>query len=324
MISNPFNTSVQRAAVIAANGLPAGTLFWEQVGATRTSSGTTFDPFKGYYFDNDTSLFATLKIPFPFGTTVAKIAQGPGVDWRVELVFDSDINTDRDNYIGIAPSVKPGRNELDQHEAPLVFDQGFLYFVRPEWDPVHTRFATDMRPGLGAGQTWDFEVWNPRSGPGKITLHGLEGIPAGNQVVLVNALNTSPVDMRGSNVYTYKTSSPKMQFKLIVGTKEYADGETSKLIPQGYELAQNYPNPFNPSTTISYMIPAGAYVRLEIFSLIGERVRVLDEGYRAAATYSVIWDGKDENAQTVSSGVYFCRLVAGGNAIRTRKFILVK
>ncbi len=324
MISNPFNTSVQRTAVIAANGLPAGTLFWEQVGTTRTASGTTLEPFKGYYFDNDTLSLTSLKTPYSFGTTVAKLAKSPFVDWRVELMFDSEINTDRDNYIGIAPSVGNGRNELDQHEAPLSFDQGFLYFVRPEWDALHSRFATDMRPGLGAGQTWDFEVWNPRGGAGRITLLGLEGIPAGNQAVLVNALNTSPVDMRRNNVYTYQTSSTKMQFKLIVGTKEYANGEISRLIPQAYQLAQNYPNPFNPSTTISYMIPAGTYVRLEILSLIGQRVRVLDEGYRAAATYSVIWDGKDENRQTVSSGVYFCRLVAGGNAIRTRKLVLVR
>jgi len=53
MISDPFTTSVQRTAVIAANGLPAGTLFWEQIGTTRTSSGTTLEPFKGYYYDND-------------------------------------------------------------------------------------------------------------------------------------------------------------------------------------------------------------------------------------------------------------------------------
>jgi hypothetical protein len=321
MITDPFNVSVLRTAVIAANGLPAGTLFWEHDGATRTSSGTTLDPLKGYYFDNTTLNLTALKIPFPFGTTVAKVAKAPGVDWRVELVFDSDINTDRDNYIGIAPSVGAG---INQHEAPLVFDQGFLYFVHPEWDPAHPRFATDLRTGLGTGQTWDFEVWNPRSGAGKITLIGLEGIPSGNQVLLVNTLNTSPVDMRTSNVYTYQTSSAKMKFKLIVGTKEYADGETSKFIPQSYELAQNYPNPFNPGTTISYMIPAGTYVRLEILSLIGQRVRVLDEGYRGAATYSVIWDGRDDNRQTVSSGVYFCRLVAGGNAIRTRKLVLVR
>ncbi|HEX7572884.1 MAG TPA: choice-of-anchor D domain-containing protein, partial [Bacteroidota bacterium] len=109
MITDPFNSSVLRTAVIAANGLPLGTLFWEHVGATRTSGGTTFDPFKGYYFDNGGANLTTLKIPYPFGTTVAKLAKAPGVDWRVELVFDSDINTDRDNYIGIAPSVGPGR-----------------------------------------------------------------------------------------------------------------------------------------------------------------------------------------------------------------------
>ncbi len=324
MISNPFTASVQRAAVMAANGLPPTTVFWEHLGDTTTSSGTTFDPFKGYYFDNGAVNLPMLKVPYPFGATVAKLAAAPGVDWRVELVFTSDINTDRDNYIGIAPSVKPGRNELDQHESPLVFDQGFLYFARPEWDAAHPRFATDMRGALGTGQTWDFEVWNPRNGAGRITLLGLEGIPPQNQVVLVNALNTSPADMRRSNVYTYQTSSPTMQFKLIVGTREYVDGETSKLIPQAYALAQNYPNPFNPSTTISYTIPAPAYVRLEILSVIGERVRVLDEGYRAAAAYSVIWDGKDENSRTVSSGVYFCRLIAGGNLIRTRKLVLVR
>ena len=326
LITDPFTASVLRTNLFAANGLPPSTVLWEHLGArdTATSSGTTFDPFKGYYFDNGLVNFATLKIPYPFGTSVAKFAKAPAMDWRVELVFDGDVNTDRDNFIGIAPTVKTGRNELDQHESPLVFDRGFLYFVRPEWDPVHPRFATDMRPGLGTGQTWDFEVWNPRKGGGKITLLGLEGIPPGNQVVLVDAMNTSPVDMRRSIVYTYQTSSAKMQFKLIVGTKEYADGEISKLTPQAYELAQNYPNPFNPSTTISYMIPAGTNVRLEILSVIGQRVRVLDEGYRAAATYSVIWDGKDEKGQTVSSGVYFCRLVAGGNVIRTRKLVLLR
>ena len=326
MISNPFTASVQRSAVIAANGLPAGTLFWEHAGSTRTSSGTTLDPFKGYYFDNDTANIQALKIPYPFAgaTGVAKLARSSGVDWRIELVFDSEINTDRDNYLGIAPAVASGRNELDQHEPPLVFDQGFLYFVRPEWDALHSRFATDMRGALGTGQTWDFEVWNPRRGTGKITLLGLEGVPAAYQVVLVNAANSSPVDMRRMNVYSYQTSAPKMQFTLIVGTKGYVQDETSKLAPRTFELAQNYPNPFNPSTTISYMVPSGTIVRLEIFSAIGQSVRVLDEGYRAAATYSVVWDGKDEQRQTVSSGVYFCRLIAGGSAIMTRKLVLLR
>ncbi len=324
IISNPFNASVERAAVIAANGLPAGTLFWEHVGTTTTSSGTSIDPFKGYYFDNDTSQRTTLKIPYPFGTTVSKLASNPGVDWRVELLFDTGINTDRDNYIGIAPGLGSGRNELDQHDPPLFFDEGSLYFLRPEWDAAHPRFATDIRPTLGTGQSWDFEVWNPRNGTGKLTLLGLDGIPAQNEVVLVNSLNSAPVDMRRTNIYTYQTSATKMQFTLIVGTKEYVDGETAKLIPQTFELSQNYPNPFNPSTTIRYKLPIGTSVRLEIFSMLGQRVRILDEGFRPAATYSVIWNGKNEYGQEVPSGVYFCRLIAGDNVTRVRKLILVK
>ena len=327
IISNPFNVGMLRSAVIAANGLSAGTPFWEHIDSVRTSSGTALDPFKGYYFDNTTLNLAALKLPYPFSavTTVAKAAKTTALDWRVEMVFDSDINTDRDNYIGIAPAVTPGRNELDQHEPPLVFDQGFLYFVRPAWDPRHPRFATDIRSSLGTGQTWDFEVWNPRRGQGKITLRGLEGIPAQYSVVLVNAQNTVPADMRQRDgTYTYWTTAPAMQFKLIVGTRDYVDGETSSLQPRAFELAQNYPNPFNPSTTIRYMVPSGTAVRLEILSLVGQRVRLLDEGFRAAATYSVVWDGKDDGSRSVASGVYFCRLIAGDRMIGIRKLLLVK
>jgi hypothetical protein len=326
IISNPFTVTLLRSAIFATNGLPPTTVLWEHSGDTTTSSGTTFDPFKGYYFDNGAVNLPGLKIPYPIQGVgpAAGLAKHTVAGWRAELVFRSDINTDRDNYIGIDPSAGAGRNALDQHEPPLDFDQGFLYFVHPEWDGTHPRFATDIRGALGDGQTWEFEVWNPRKGTGTITLLGAEGIPASAQVLLVNEQNTPPVDMRRTNAYTFQTTAPTAQFKLIVGTKEYADGEIAKLIPQKFDLAQNYPNPFNPSTTIGYMLPAGSDVRLEILSVLGQRVRLLENGYRAAGTYTITWDGKDDNARAVSSGMYFCRLVAGGNAIRTRKLILVK
>ena len=326
IISNPFTVTLLRSSIFASNGLPPTTVLWEHSGDTTTSSGTTFDPFKGYYFDNGAVNLPLLKIPYPIqgAGPAAGLAKHTVSGWRAELVFRSDINTDRDNYIGIDPSAGAGRNALDQHAPPLDFDQGFLYFVHPEWDGAHPRFATDIRGAIGDGQTWDFEVWNPRKGTGTITLLGAGEIPASSEVILVNEQNTPPVDMRRTNAYTFQTTAPTTQFRLIVGTKEYADGEIAKLIPQKFDLAQNYPNPFNPSTTIGYMLPAGSDVRLEILSVLGQRVRLLENGYRAAGTYAVTWDGKDDNALAVSSGIYFCRLVAGGNAIRTRKLVLVK
>ncbi|HTR99385.1 MAG TPA: choice-of-anchor D domain-containing protein [Bacteroidota bacterium] len=326
MITNPFTVSVGRDAVIAANGLPAGTAFWEHIGAVRTSTGgTTLDPFKGYYFDNGSANLASLKIPYPFSTSVGKrAAKAPAVDWRLELVFDGDINTDRDNYAGIAPSAGSGPNELDQHEAPLVFDEGFLYFNRPAWDAARSRFASDIRPALGEGQKWDFEVWNPRMGQGKITVNGVSAVPSQYQVVLVDPLNSTPADMRRANTYAYATSSKTMQFTLIVGTQAFVDAEVAQLVPRSFELEQNYPNPFNPSTTITYLLPAPADVRLEILTVLGQRVRVLESGFRPAATHTVVWDGRDDRGQTVASGVYFCRLVAGGTLTKTRKLLLVK
>ncbi|HUI63634.1 MAG TPA: choice-of-anchor D domain-containing protein [Bacteroidota bacterium] len=324
MIANPFNVSVTQASVIAANGLPPGTLFWEHVGTTRTSSGTTLDPFKGYYFDNDTSKLTSLKIPYPFTGALSKKSARPDVDWRMELVFDSDINRDRDNYVGIARAVKQGRNALDQHEPPLVFDQGFLYFVRPAWDSLHSRFSSDMRPSLGDGQEWDFEVWNPRRSDGTITFGAIEAVPAGYSVVLINRANSTPVDVRRQNVYRYTTIAPKMQFALLVGTQAFVESRISQTLPGQFSLAQNYPNPFNGMTTISYTLPSVAHVRLEIDNVLGQRVRVLYDGVRAPATYTVVWDGTDESRGLLSSGVYFCRLIANSSVMMTRKLVMVK
>ncbi len=75
------------------------------------------------------------------------------------------------------------------------------------------------------------------------------------------------------------------------------------------ELVGNYPNPFNPSTTISYTLAAKAQpVTLAIYNLKGQVVRTLVQGEISQGRHSVLWDGKDNAGQGVSSGIYFARL----------------
>ncbi len=97
-------------------------------------------------------------------------------------------------------------------------------------------------------------------------------------------------------------------------------------LPKAFSLKQNHPNPFNPSTTISYQIPDDAgSVRftLNVYDIRGRMVRTLDRGMKGAGTYSVFWDGTDNNGRQVSSGVYFYRFVSSKyNA--TRKMIMLK
>jgi hypothetical protein len=83
-------------------------------------------------------------------------------------------------------------------------------------------------------------------------------------------------------------------------------------IPDKYELSQNYPNPFNPSTTIRFAIPEASNVQLEIYNIMGQRVKVLisDEMYNAGF-YEVVWNGRDQNNLPVASGMYMYRITAG-------------
>jgi len=95
------------------------------------------------------------------------------------------------------------------------------------------------------------------------------------------------------------------------------------LHPDEIQLLSNFPNPFNPSTTITYMIPGAGHVSLNIYNVMGQRVRALVDGYRDVGIYKVIWDGKNDKGYMVPTGVYFYQLRMG-NISRTRKMVLIR
>lgn len=94
-------------------------------------------------------------------------------------------------------------------------------------------------------------------------------------------------------------------------------------LPKHFELGMNYPNPFNPTTLIAFSLPFRTEVRLAVYNLLGQEVKVLARGSRAAGTYTVLWDGTNEAGMRVPSGVYFYRLEAGPY-VASRKMVLVK
>jgi hypothetical protein len=90
-----------------------------------------------------------------------------------------------------------------------------------------------------------------------------------------------------------------------------------------YALYQNYPNPFNPATTIAYDISRDCHVTLEVFDVLGRRVRTLVSGPQSPGHKTVEWDGRDGAGQPVASGVYVYRIVAG-DYTRQRKMLFLK
>ena len=94
-------------------------------------------------------------------------------------------------------------------------------------------------------------------------------------------------------------------------------------LPANYFLAANRPNPFNPTTVIQLGLPKDTYVRLTVYNILGQEVMELANGDYPAGIHDFIWNGKDENGQSVSSGIYLYHVKTDQFA-QTRKMILMK
>lgn len=94
-------------------------------------------------------------------------------------------------------------------------------------------------------------------------------------------------------------------------------------LPYRFELSQNFPNPFNPVTTIEYSLPERSRVSIEVFNVVGQKVRTLVDRMESAGTYTISWDSRNGSGIPVATGVYLYRFQAGEH-VETKKMILLK
>ena len=94
-------------------------------------------------------------------------------------------------------------------------------------------------------------------------------------------------------------------------------------LPEVFALRYSSPNPFNPVTTIAYDVPHESPVTIEVYNVAGKRVRTLVHETKEPGWYTVPWDGTSESGEAVASGVYFCKMRAGGFT-DIRKMTLLK
>jgi len=94
-------------------------------------------------------------------------------------------------------------------------------------------------------------------------------------------------------------------------------------LPLRFALLDNYPNPFNPNTSIGFTLDNGDWVKLEIFNILGQKVRTLVNAYRGPGRYDVNWDSRNNTGKEVASGIYFAKLTSGDN-VASQKMALLK
>ncbi len=96
-----------------------------------------------------------------------------------------------------------------------------------------------------------------------------------------------------------------------------------KHLPEDFFISPAFPNPFNPATTINYGIAKAGYVHATIHDIKGRQIKTLENDMKDAGRYSLVWNGQDEGNQSVSTGIYFCRIQAA-NSSQTIKVICLR
>ena len=122
------------------------------------------------------------------------------------------------------------------------------------------------------------------------------------------------------DVYALSVPASFVVDTVMTSVKQSSENNT---FPNDFALFQNYPNPFNSNTEIKYQLPAATGVKLEIYNLLGQRIRTLVDQFQKPGSYAVGWDGTDDVSHAVASGVYLYQLKTK-RSVKMNKLILLR
>ena len=220
------------------------------------------------------------------------------------------------------------------HHLPDVDGEIYLKVANQSpWD-VNQDGITDIFDLIAVAKNFGKDNWETDlNGDGTVDIFDL--------VIVAKHLGDStnpaaPVIGANSHLLSFKTVQGWIDMAHLAddGSPEFRHGIANlkrlltMLVPDRTVLLSNYPNPFNPETWIPYHLAADADVTIAIYSLRGDLVRQLDLGLQEAGYYvdksrAAYWDGKNEDGESVASGVYFIKMEAG-EFIASKRMVVVK
>jgi len=134
-----------------------------------------------------------------------------------------------------------------------------------------------------------------------------------------------------SNIGYDPAGAPDTVYSFVGGTTtdEKLGTEEQIMIPTEFALQQNLPNPFSSVTSIQYSVARSAHITLSVYSVAGNLVKMLVNEKKNPGYYTVHWDGRDDQGQRVSPGIYFYRIqihtdLETSDYMSVRKMILMR
>jgi hypothetical protein len=328
IIGNPFNYDIPRDSVSVTNGTLEIYTLANGSWSLNTTGLKAWEGYAVWVSEPSTLLIKAGKAGLGQGNNLFDIANSDEKNWLIQIKAKLNGTEDKFNFVGQSETAANHYDRMDLHKAPAFGGEVRLEISHSDWqEQAQETFTTDIRQVNPSGQFYDFDILtNTTDGVGTLSFAGIEKLSSDYLVYLVDKTGRASSNLRNNPEHHFAPiSSGRKSFRLLVGTREFVmrNSEGVKVFPMQSQLAQNYPNPFNPTTTIQYSLPEASSVRLEIFDLLGRKVRTLVNANQPADNYAVLWDGKDDNGVNAPSGVYFYRLRAG-RFEQSKKLILMK
>jgi len=340
VITNPFPEPVSWSRVQrATSGFDRA--LWGFDGAFSTQD--RLDPYRGYYVFNDPDApIDSLRVPYPTERKApsprASSRASPESRIRQALrlqvqrpAADDTLSRGREVHVQVREAASRARDAFDRFAPPAIGGfSGRRLVVRSEAvSEAYPWLRREARPpDEDSTVTFDLQLSGPPGASARLVGDGL-GAEGG---ALLHDRRTGRVfDLRDEAPVLQVPSGPDDRgtrpLELWMGPLESLDERRRAAEPSTYRLAPPAPNPVGSTTTLQYAVPAGAApaaIRLTVYDLLGRTVEELADGTRSAGRHTVRWDGRDEQGRPVASGVYFCRLVANGRTVETRKITVVR
>ena len=249
----------------------------------------------------------------------------------MRLIASGATYADPGNMIGRVKGAQEELDKFDNPEPPTMPEYVSITMVRPDWREkgFTNLFTSDMRSLEQRDGIWNVEL-RVKGEKGPITLsYDLEGkFPTEDEMVMLDMSTREHYNLLDEEIIEITEYSEDFpyRFKIFAGSPEFvasAMADALSLLPDEFTLRQNYPNPFNPSTTIEFTLPQPTEISLVIYNLMGQEVRTLKRGMTDTGHHSILWHGKDNRGQLVSSGVYLVRFYSP-TFTASHKMVLMK
>ncbi len=314
MVGNPFPYSVSWKNSSVPDSVER--VLWSFENGNYDSTTTVMKPFRGYWIKNRGKLPKIIRISSLQVTGTGNIPKQqndpiemePG-EWKIQLAVRSASARDEQNFVGVMNGATDGLDDLDFSKPP-VSPSGYVSLAMRNSEG---KLAADYRSHSSDGYVWDLDMVSSQPNiPISIVFTKFGGIDRSFKIYLLDNKLERVYDMTGQSEYSFtlgKTENTR-SFRLIVGGDDFAERHLNgvPLVPVEYSVSQNFPNPFNPSTTIQYSLSHSGAATVEIFNILGQKIRTLVNEFQSIGHYSVLWDGRDAAQTSVSSGVYYYRV----------------